>query len=132
MATKNEKKAEAIRAWALAKGYTQDRHGNLKMTVSSGKQYRLKIQALTVRYEVRTESGGWVRIRGGYLKDIYFTPEGKIAGMRRGTKMKTMYQGPAVLRKSEAVCEDEGPMVLCVWAVCFLLIAAFFVVGFAL
>lgn len=83
MSTKNEKKVREIQAWALEHGYTQDRHGNLKKE-HGGNQYRLKIQATSIRYEVRTESGDWVRIRGGYLKDITITPEGKIAGMRRG------------------------------------------------
>ena len=83
MSTKNERKVREIQAWALEHGYTQDRYGNLKKE-HGGKQYRLKIQAVSVRYEVRTESGDWVRIRGGYFKDITITPEGKIAGMRRG------------------------------------------------
>ena len=83
MSTKNEKKVREIYAWAEGRGYTRDRYGNLKKEVE-GKQYRLKIQAMSIRYEVRTESGDWVRIRGGYLKDITITPEGKIAGMRRG------------------------------------------------
>lgn len=83
MSTKNEIKLQQIEAWALGQGFSKDRFGNMKKS-HNGKEYRLKFQALTIRYEVRTESGDWVRIRGGYIRDIWITPEGKIAGMRRG------------------------------------------------
>lgn len=83
MNAKNEAKVRQIREWAVGRGYTQDRYGNLKKE-ENGRHYRFKIQATSIRYEVRTESGDWVRIRGAYLKDITITPEGKIAGMRRG------------------------------------------------
>ena len=83
MSAKNQEKVRQIESWATQQGYVKDRFGNLKKE-EGGRQYRLKIQAMSIRYEVRTESGDWVRIRGGYLKDITITPEGKIAGMRRG------------------------------------------------
>jgi len=69
MSAKNEKKVLEIRAWALAKGYTQDRYGNMKKE-EKGRQYRLKFQATSLRHEVRTGSGDWVRIGSAYLKDI--------------------------------------------------------------
>ncbi len=83
MSAKNQEKVRQIESWATQQGYVKDRFGNMKKE-HQGKKYRLKFQATSIRYEVRTESGDWVRIRGGYLKDITITPEGKIAGMRRG------------------------------------------------
>lgn len=75
--------------WALLKGWVKDGYGHLQKE-SKGKQYRFKIQASSVRYEVKIHIGEtqyskgqneWVRIRSGYLKSLSITPEGKLHGL---------------------------------------------------
>lgn len=43
--------------------------------------------------------------------------------------MKTLYQGPVVLRKSGPLLDEDGPFILALYLI---LIALFVVVGFAL
>jgi hypothetical protein len=43
--------------------------------------------------------------------------------------MKTIYQGPAKFKKSKPLLDEDGPFILALYLI---LIALFFVVGFAL
>lgn len=61
-------------------GYTVDRWGHLQMTgKASGKRYRIKLQALTVRFEVRSEDGdSWLRITSEYYGRCKLLPDGRL------------------------------------------------------
>jgi hypothetical protein len=80
MSAKNEKKVREIQAWAAQNGWTKDRYGNWKKE-EDGRQYRLKIQAVSVRYELKTTFGEWMLLSNAYLKDITITPDGKLMGL---------------------------------------------------
>ena len=75
--------------WAISRNWEKDKWGHLQKT-SGGKQYRFKISTTSVRYEVKihfepTKYGPkseWMRLRSGYFKDLYFTAEGKLVGLR--------------------------------------------------
>lgn len=58
----------------------------MKIVETRKEQAKLAYQDRRVidRLSDELRSFHWVRIRGGCLKDISFTPEGKIAGLRRG------------------------------------------------
>jgi hypothetical protein len=58
----------------------------------------------------------------------HHTPKEKIAGMRAGYNMSTLYQGTVGLRR-KSVLDEDGPFVLALYLI---LIALFVVVGFAL
>jgi hypothetical protein len=81
--SKLETKVRELEAWAVQHGWTKDRYGNMKKE-ERGRQYRLKFQATSLRHEVRTESGDWVRIGSAYLKDISINSEGRLVGLKRG------------------------------------------------
>ena len=76
--------------WATSRGWKLDKWGHLQKEIN-GKQYRFKLSSTAMRYEFKVHHPGgqyggpsseWVRLRSGYYKDISFTPEGKISGLR--------------------------------------------------
>jgi len=73
---------EQLIAWATQNGWTLDRHGHLHKIEHEGlRHYRIKLSRLAARFEIKTVHG-WTRVRSGYLKDIYITADGKLAGMK--------------------------------------------------
>ncbi len=77
--------------WAKQHGFTEDKFGHYQKS-ANGKEYRLKISNVAVRYEVKihhdkTEyspaSSEWLRLQSGYFKDLSITAEGKLAGLKR-------------------------------------------------
>lgn len=65
-------------------GWEEDRYGNYtKFNTTSGGKYRIKFQSISLRYESQCQhadgSKSWVKIRGGYVKDIKIV-EGKLTG----------------------------------------------------
>jgi len=74
--------------WAQDRGWNWDHYGHLQKTVEMARdikerQYRFKISRIAVRYEVKANDIGWIRLRSGYFKDLHITPEGKLDGMTR-------------------------------------------------
>lgn len=70
---------QEVELFLTRSGYVKDRYGNLKKTVSrlvnekpTEKEFRIKLQVHTIRVEVRTSLGEWVRIGGAYYKNINF------------------------------------------------------------
>ena len=51
--------------------WTQDTYGHFKIR-ANGKQYRLKVQATSVRYEVKRQDGSWFNKVSDYYKNIEF------------------------------------------------------------
>lgn len=61
-------KAE-FKAAAIAKGWREDRYGHLKASSpKSGKLYRLKLQKLAWRLEVKGTGSVWIKSRSAYYK----------------------------------------------------------------
>jgi len=50
---------------------------------SQKKTYRYEITSIRIKKSV-TYGSGWLPLRGGYLKNIEVTREGKISGMKKG------------------------------------------------
>lgn len=69
---------DEVIAWATSRGYQPDRWGHLHKG-----NYRLKLSRIALRHERRT-GVGWVRVSSAYYKDLSLTPEGKLAGLKRG------------------------------------------------
>ena len=51
--------------------WTQDAYGHFKIS-ANGKQYRLRVQATSVRYEVKQADGSWFGKVSDYYKNIEF------------------------------------------------------------
>lgn len=72
--------------WAKLRGWVEDRFGHLQKQIN-GKEYRFKVSKIAVRYElgIQYENGGrdWIRLQGGYFKDLDISPEGKLTGLKR-------------------------------------------------
>lgn len=86
-------KKEELVPFFVALGWKEDRFGNLQKVYQyrnadtgaiRSKTRRLKFQATSVRIEVKSDaknsSGGydWIRVGGGYYKDIVKLPDGRI------------------------------------------------------
>ena len=51
--------------------WTRDAYGHFKIH-ANGKQYRLKVQATSVRYEVKQPDGSWFNKASDYFKNLEF------------------------------------------------------------
>ena len=51
--------------------WTRDAYGHFKIR-ANGKQYRLKVQATSVRYEVKRQDGSWFNKVSDYYKNVEF------------------------------------------------------------
>jgi hypothetical protein len=51
--------------------WKQDAYGHFKIS-ANGKQYRLKVQATSVRYEVKQQDGNWFNKASDYYKNMEF------------------------------------------------------------
>lgn len=69
--------------WAKSRGWREDKFGHLQKE-TDGKQYRFKVSKIAVRYEIKSmgKDVGWIRLRSGYFKDLSFTPDGKLSGVK--------------------------------------------------
>ena len=77
--TTRDQRREAIRDWARDKGYELDRYGNVIFTSTS----RLKLGKGSVRYEVRRNRTGYIRLSSAPYGKIRITSEGRLAGLER-------------------------------------------------
>jgi len=86
-----EKKLEALHEWMIRHGYKEDAWGNYKKVRNDGTEIRYKIQKTSIRLESKViyeateyspKSYDWVKVRGAYLKDVSFTEDDKIAGLK--------------------------------------------------
>jgi hypothetical protein len=74
---------EELIAWATRNSWKLDRYGHMQKIEHEGlRQYRLKLSRIAVRYEIKTHAG-WVRVRGGYFKDLTITAGGTLTGWTR-------------------------------------------------
>ena len=82
---KSKMTKEQFKEWAKERGWQEDQWGHFQKTVGD-REYRFKISKTHVRYEVkvRYDEGGsdWVRVRGGYFKDLSIGPNGKLMGLK--------------------------------------------------
>jgi hypothetical protein len=73
--------------WLISKGYHVDKFGHYqKVSEQTGKNYRYKIQDISVRYEVQSKICGkneWCRIMSGYFKDLSINDKGQLCGLKR-------------------------------------------------
>ncbi len=89
MNKKNKLNLEMLEKWAVNNGYVKDSYGHFKKDKQDkdDKMTRLKIQKNTVRLEARVidnhYGNRWVRLRSGYIKDLYLTEDGKLGGLKR-------------------------------------------------
>jgi uncharacterized protein YaaR (DUF327 family) len=65
--------------WAKSKGWSEDRYNHLQKTRGNGRTYRFKINALSTRYEVKSEAG-WVRLKSQYYKNLKLVDD-KLSGL---------------------------------------------------
>lgn len=76
-------KREELEKWFEAHGWVRDRFGHYRKGDS-----RMKMQDYSVRFEKQTTlsdgSKHWVRVKGAYYSNLSLTPDGKLAGMKRG------------------------------------------------
>ncbi len=86
---------EQLINWALSRGWSQDNFGHLQKS-ANGKNYRLKLSNVAVRYEVRVHheateyskaENEWARLQSGYFKDLSIDDENKLHGMSRWVKL---------------------------------------------
>lgn len=72
-------KPDEVRAWLRGVGtYSPDNWGNYKNDAGTK---RFKLGRKTLRFEVKSLGGTWIRVRSGYYGQLSITPEGKIRGM---------------------------------------------------
>ena len=72
--------------WLYDKGYKRDTFGHYHKTSDKGTVTRFKMQPNSVRYEKQVmivDHNEWMKLAGGYYKNLSITPEGKLAGMKR-------------------------------------------------
>lgn len=74
---------EQLENWLLERGYTKDRFGHFKMIRTDGKETRYKMNKYSVRYELKAQTGGWVKCYGGFYKNLSIDEGGKLKGMQR-------------------------------------------------
>jgi len=82
---------EEFIAWATNRGWKIDRFGHLTKEGVEGRIYRYKIGTHSVRREIKCvhdasqyspRSSSWVRLASAYFKDLSFSKEGKLRGMK--------------------------------------------------
>ena len=76
---------QELENWLTSKGYSRDKFGHYQKTVGIS-TVRYKMQANSVRYESQArivDHNEWLRIASGYYKNLFITPEGKLAGLKR-------------------------------------------------
>ena len=65
---RNQKVIDALKAYLIESGYTEDRYGNY---LNSEKTRRYKFNAISYRIEQKFRKGGkWYKIGGYYYKDV--------------------------------------------------------------
>lgn len=79
-------KREEIESWIEKNtNFKKDRYGNFVVTISEDKQYRIKMNAISLRFEtkIRHEAGlysaasvSWIRLEGDYYSAIKETESG--------------------------------------------------------
>lgn len=75
MAAKNHQIIDDLEKALISSGWVKDRWKNFKKTINS-KEYRIKVQKISVRLEVKAAHAGWVRLRSSYIKDITIDENG--------------------------------------------------------
>ncbi len=76
--------AESVKTALSLLGWTEDAYGHMQCTGKTGKKYRVKVQATSVRLEVRNiELKEWVRIESTYIKDVVIVDSAVVIGKVR-------------------------------------------------
>lgn len=74
---------EQIAAVLVASGYVEARWGHCQKTLDlhgRTRQYRVKLQAHTVRVEVKSSLGDWVRFGGAFYSKVMLLEDKMIVG----------------------------------------------------
>ncbi len=88
---------QELENWVISKGYSKDKFGHYTRRVINAHledgivTTRFKMQSNSVRYEKQIEVSDykdglvheWMKLAGGYYKNLSITPEGKLSGMKR-------------------------------------------------
>ena len=84
-------KKSDVESFFLKKGLKQDSYGHFK---TPDGMIRYKMQATSMRKERKLvyESGGsdWLRVWGGYYKDLYINENGKLALKKSSSPLSTI------------------------------------------
>lgn len=76
-------KQEQLREVLKQDGWTEDNWGHYQRRLVSGKKYRIKMQSISIRLEVRNEElKEWIKVDGAYYKDI------ELKQTERGPRLK--------------------------------------------
>lgn len=65
--------AESIKTALSLLGWKEDAYGHMQFTSAIGRKYRVKMQKISVRLEVKRDMGAkseWVRVENSYVKDV--------------------------------------------------------------
>jgi hypothetical protein len=67
---------QELTAWAERHGFERDKYGHYQKTTATGKRYRIKLQAHSMRWEIRNEEiKEWVKQWGAYYSYLRVNPE---------------------------------------------------------
>lgn len=89
MSKKNDLIEKQIKEFLESKGWKKDSYGNYQKE-SNGKEYRMKFNDISVRYELKIHHSGteyskpsseWIRLKSGYFKDLSVSEKG-IKGLK--------------------------------------------------
>lgn len=87
-------KLDELKTWFVTRGYTQDKYGHYRKTVTSGAKssvYRYKIQDISIRKEVQVHhaaneygpaSNEWIRIASGYISKLSLNDKNQLVGLK--------------------------------------------------
>lgn len=67
-------KRTEVESWLTANGWTRDRWGHFHATqvvYNETRQLRMKMQATSCRYGIKTNSGDWLNFRSDYYKNCF-------------------------------------------------------------
>jgi hypothetical protein len=71
--------------WGLRHGYAHDKYGHMQKTEGES-QTRLKLQEISVRFEIRYKIGGsneWMKRKGGYYSKLTVNDKDQLCGLGR-------------------------------------------------
>lgn len=70
-------KIDQIKDALVLIGWKEDRYGHMQKTTLSGVTYRVKVQAISVRFELRREKE-WLKVSNAYTKDVVVLEDGRV------------------------------------------------------
>jgi hypothetical protein len=75
--------AESIKNALSLLGWKEDTYGHMQCVSMGGTKYRVKMQATSVRLEVKRDMGTtteWVRVESSYIKDVVINDGSVVIG----------------------------------------------------